>query len=396
MATEEEQQAGQQKEQQKEQQTGNRKPPDRAAMLASLQDELDGVTLYLALAELEQSPQLAEVYRRLAAVEKRHAERWREQLAAAGAAVPDYKPAWRTRMLIRLARRFGIGFVLPTITAREQIDAGKYKEVAGASGMSGDEMSHARLLGQVTRSLPGGLEGSAIAQMEGRHKAGGGNALRAAVLGANDGLVSNMSLVMGVAGAALANNQILVTGLAGLLAGACSMALGEWLSVQSSRELYEKQIGIERAEIEANPQEEAAELALIYQSRGIDEAQARELAQRILSDQSSALDTLVREELGIDPQELGGSAWEAAITSFLLFSLGAIIPVLPFMWLSGMAAVVTSLVLSTIGLFAIGAGITLFTGRGLLFSGGRQVLFGLAAAAITYAIGHVIGVSIGG
>ena len=371
-------------------------PADTKQMLASLQDERDGVALYTALAELEKSPQLAEVYRRLAAVEGRHAERWQSQLAAAGVVIPPYKPSWRTATLIWLARRFGVGFVLPSVTAREQADAGKYQGIGGAADMSGDEISHARMLNQVTRSLPGGLEGSAIAQMEGRHKAGGGNALRAAVLGANDGLVSNMSLVMGVAGASLANNQILVTGLAGLLAGACSMALGEWLSVQSSRELYEKQIAIERAEIEADPQEEAAELALIYQSRGIDEAKARELADRIVSDRSGALETLSREELGIDPAELGGSAWEAAITSFLLFSIGAIIPVLPFFVLTGMAAVIVSLVLSTIGLFAIGAGITLFTGRGLLFSGGRQVLFGLAAAGITYAIGHLIGVSIGG
>lgn len=377
-------------------QTPGASPADSKQMLASLQDERDGVTLYSALAELEKSPQLAEVYRRLAAVEGRHAERWQAQLAAAGIAVPPYNTSWRTGTLVWLARRFGVGFVLPTVTAREQADAGKYQGIAGAADMSGDEISHARMLNQVTRSLPGGLEGSAIAQMEGRHKAGGGNALRAAVLGANDGLVSNMSLVMGVAGASLANNQILVTGLAGLLAGACSMALGEWLSVQSSRELYEKQIAIERAEIEADPQEEAAELALIYQSRGIAEAQARELAERIVSDRSSALETLSREELGIDPAELGGSAWEAAITSFLLFSIGAIIPVLPFFVLSGMTAVIVSLVLSTIGLFAIGAGITLFTGRGLLFSGGRQVLFGLAAAGITYAIGHLIGVSIGG
>ncbi len=263
-------------------------------MLASLQDERDGVTLYSALADLEKSPQMAEVYRRLAAVEGRHAERWQAQLTAAGVTLPPYQPSWRTRMLVWLAQRFGVGFVLPTIASREQIDAGKYQSIAGAADMSGDEISHARLLGQVTQSLPGGLEGSAIAQMEGRHKAGGGNALRAAVLGANDGLVSNMSLVMGVAGASLANNQILVTGLAGLLAGACSMALGEWLSVQSSRELYEKQIAIERAEIEADPQEEAEELALIYQSRGIEEAQALELAQRIVGDQKNALDTLAR------------------------------------------------------------------------------------------------------
>jgi VIT1/CCC1 family predicted Fe2+/Mn2+ transporter len=371
-------------------------PPDTKAMLASLQDELDGATLYSALAQLEASTQLAEVYRRLAQAEGRHAEHWQAELLAAGVSVPTYRPGWRTQMLVWLARRFGAGFVLPSITAREQADAGKYNDVAGASAMGRDEATHARLLSHVTRSLPGGLEGSAIAQMEGRHKAGGGNALRAAVLGANDGLVSNMSLVMGVAGASLANSQILITGLAGLLAGACSMALGEWLSVQSARELYEKQIAIEAAEIEANPQEEVEELALIYQSRGIDEAQARSLADRIMGDRSNALETLTREELGIDPDELGGSASEAAITSFVLFAVGAIIPVLPFFLWGGALAVTISLLLSTLGLFAIGAGITLFTGRGLLFSGGRQVLFGLAAAAITYGIGYVIGVSIGG
>lgn len=369
---------------------------DTKKMAAHLQDELDGVTLYTALAELEKDASLAEVYRRLAAVEQRHADAWTAQLRNAGVTIPDYKPSWRTRTMIWLARRFGVAFVLPSIGAREQVDAGKYQKEPGAEAMSGDEYSHARTLSEVTGSLSGGLEGSSIAQLEGRHRAGGGNALRAAVLGANDGLVSNMSLVMGVAGAAMANSAILVTGLAGLLAGACSMALGEWLSVQSSRELYKKQIEIETAEITANPQEEAEELALIYQSRGLDAARAKETAERIMHDRSGAIEALAREELGIDPKELGGSAWEAAITSFILFSIGAIIPVIPFIFMSGTTAVIISLVLSTIGLFAIGAGITLFTGRGLLFSGGRQVLFGLAAAAITYAIGRLIGGSIGG
>jgi vacuolar iron transporter family protein len=363
---------------------------------AHLQDELDGVTLYTALADLEKNESLAEVYRRLAAVEQRHADAWMAQLRSTGVTVPDYKPSWRTRTMVWLAKRFGVEFVLPSIGAREQVDAGKYQKEPGAEAMSSDEYSHARTLSEVTGTLSGGLEGSSIAQLEGRHRAGGGNALRAAVLGANDGLVSNMSLVMGVAGAEMANSAILVTGLAGLLAGACSMALGEWLSVQSSRELYKKQIEIESAEIAANPQEEAEELALIYQSRGLDAARAKETAERIMSDRSGAIEALAREELGIDPKELGGSAWEAAITSFILFSIGAIIPVIPFMFASGTTAVIISLVLSTIGLFAIGAGITLFTGRGLLFSGGRQVLFGLAAAAITYAIGRLIGVSIGG
>jgi VIT1/CCC1 family predicted Fe2+/Mn2+ transporter len=227
-------------------------------------------------------------------------------------------------------------------------------------------------------------------------RAMGGNALRASVLGANDGLVSNLSLVMGVAGAQLTNTTILVTGIAGLLAGASSMALGEWLSVQSSRELYQRQIGIEAREIEEAPEDEEEELALIYRSKGLPEAQARELAHHLMANKESALDTLVREELGVDPKELGGSAWEAAGMSFLLFSIGAIIPVMPFMLLSGVAAVIASLALSALGLFGIGAGITLMTGRSVLFSGTRQVAFGMAAAALTFGIGRLIGVTVAG
>jgi VIT1/CCC1 family predicted Fe2+/Mn2+ transporter len=363
--------------------------------LVHLQDERDGVALYQTLSEVEQNPKLAEVYRRLAAVEQQHAESWVRQLQAAGVAIPAFKPSWRTRVLTWLARRFGAAAVLPSVASLEQVDAHKYGQ-DGEPGLAHEERSHSRLLQHITQPLQGGLEGGALAQLEGRHRAGGGNALRAAVLGANDGLVSNMSLVMGVAGAALSGSVILVTGLAGLLAGAFSMALGEWLSVQSSRELYERQIAIEKEEIIANPAEEEEELALIYQARGLEEAESRALAKRILADEGSALETLAREELGIDPSELGGSAWEAAITSFILFAMGAVIPVAPFALLEGTPAIAVSLFLSTLGLFAIGAGITLFTGRSVLFSGVRQVLFGLAAAAITFLIGHLIGVSIAG
>ena len=240
------------------------------------------------------------------------------------------------------------------------------------------------------------MEGSALAQLEGRHRSAGGNALRAAVLGANDGLVSNLSLVMGVAGADLAGQSILVTGLAGLLAGAASMALGEWISVQSSRELYQKQIETERSEIEQMPDEEIEELKLIYQARGLEEKEARRMAEQIMSNKETALDSLVRDELGVDPKELGGSAWEAAITSFFLFALGAIIPVYPFIFLSGTPAVIVSLISSAVGLFLIGTIITLFTGRSVLYSGTRQVLFGLGAAAVTFLVGKVLGVSIAG
>jgi VIT1/CCC1 family predicted Fe2+/Mn2+ transporter len=271
-----------------------------------------------------------------------------------------------------------------------------YSQPVGDAGMAATEQSHARLLRTIQQSGRGGMEGGLLAQLEGRHRTAGGNALRAAVLGANDGLVSNFSLVMGVAGAEVATQTILLTGIAGLLAGAISMALGEWISVQSSRELYEKQIRTEQREILQAPEEEAEELALIYQARGLDESSARQLAGQIMSNQETALNALVRDELGIDPKELGGSAWEAAITSFLLFAIGAIIPVVPYFFIGGLGAVLVSAVLSAIGLFMIGAAITLFTGRSVLYSGVRQMIFGLTAAAVTYLIGRLIGVNLGG
>lgn len=362
----------------------------------NLQKEVDGAALYSVLAQKETRPLMQMVYQRLADSEKRHAQFWREKLADAG--IPDFspQPTWRARTLIWLARRFGPQFVLPTVTGHENADSGAYasQPEAEAAAMSAEEQSHARLLSAASGG--GGVPGSIVAETEGRHRSAGGNALRAAVLGANDGLVSNLSLVMGVAGAELSGQSILITGLAGLLAGAGSMALGEWLSVQSSRELYERQIGIEKEELEANPEEEIEELSLIYQAKGLPEARARELSRSLLANKTTALDTLAREELGIDPNELGGSAWEAAFTSFILFAVGAIIPVIPFIFLSGMTAVYVSIVISALGLFGIGAAITLMTGRSVWYSGMRQVLFGLVAAGLTYGIGRLIGVSLSG
>jgi VIT1/CCC1 family predicted Fe2+/Mn2+ transporter len=201
---------------------------------------------------------------------------------------------------------------------------------------------------------------------------------------------------MGVAGAALNATAILITGLAGLLAGAGSMAMGEWLSVQSSRELYQRQIDIEAAELAEVPEEEAEELALIYEAKGLSKDQAEQLAERLVADEATALDTLAREELGIDPEELGGSAWEAAGASFILFALGAIVPVIPFFAFTGITAVGASLLLSAVALFVVGAAITVLTGRSVLYSGTRQVVIGLAAAGLTYGVGTLIGVSIAG
>lgn len=372
---------------------------DARRFRANLQGEIDSIATYAALAGMATQPEIAEVYRRLAGEERRHADLWRTRLRETGtdpATFPD-RPGWRTRLLIVLARRFGPGLILPTLMEQEEADSGMYdnQPEATAAGLPGAERSHARVFAALAGSPRGALEGSAVAKLEGRRHRGGGNALRAAVLGANDGLVSNASLVMGVAGANLAASSILLTGLSGLLAGSLSMALGEWLSVQSARELNRNQIGLEAEELAAFPEEEATELELIYRAKGVPADEAKMMVARMISDRSSALDTLAREELGIDPEELGGSAWEAAITSFVLFSVGAIFPVAPYFALSGWTAVAVSVSLSVIALFVLGALITLMTDRNAWFSGGRQVVIGIAAAAITFVVGKLIGTAIG-
>lgn len=364
---------------------------------ANLNAERESATLYLSLAEAERTPELAAIYRSLAETEQRHAAFWEARLRQAGDVVPEYKPSWRTRALRWMARHWGAGAVLPVATAMEGEGTQSYLSQPETSGtpMAAEERSHARVLRAVRSATPGGVSGAVLGRLEGRHRGAGGNALRAAVLGASDGLTSNLSLVMGVAGAALTSRAILLTGLAGLLAGALSMAIGEWLSVQSARELAQRQIAIEREELAAAPEEEQQELALIFQAKGIDEVAAHELAQGVMAQEGSALDTLVREELGIDPEELGGSAIQAAVTSFLLFAAGALVPVLPYGFMSGLGAVAVSLALSVLGLFTIGLGITLTTGTPVLKAGGRQILFGLAAAAITFGLGRLVGGGLG-
>jgi len=369
---------------------------DASRYRANLRGEVDSASLYRTLAEAESDPHLAEVYRRLAAVEEAHAEFWKKQLGRVGARVGRLELGWRTRALSWLARRFGPQFVLPTVSSLEQRDSAQYdnQTEAVAGGLPSAERSHNRIVQAVVESVPGGLSGGALARLEGRHRMGG-NALRAAVLGANDGLVSNLSLVMGVAGASAASTTILLTGLAGLVAGACSMAMGEWLSVTSSRELNQRQIDIEADELKRMPEEEKEEMTLIYQAKGLDESQARALADRLMANKETAIDTLVREELGIDPAELGGSPWTAAASSFCLFAAGAIFPVAPFFWLGGTPALLASLALSGLALVLIGAGTSLFTGRNFLLSASRQLLIGYAAAGITYGVARLVGVTIG-
>jgi VIT1/CCC1 family predicted Fe2+/Mn2+ transporter len=365
--------------------------------LANLEGERDAVFLYGRLAESEANPNLAELYRRLAETEVKHAAFWEGKLAEAGAPVPPFRPSLATRIKARFASRYGAQSVVGSMAKVERAAAGSYDGQAEAErvGMPSEERSHARIFGILARESSG-LAGGELARFEGRHRAGG-NALRAGTLGANDGLLSVYSLVMGVAGAGVGKGGVLVTGIAGLLAGALSMALGEWISVQSSRELFERQIGVERQELAESPEEETEELALIYRAKGLDPDQAQAAAKRIVSGGGEvALDTLAREELGIDKEELGGSAWEAAFTSFGLFSLGALFPVLPFVFWSGTVGIAASTAASVAGLFAIGALTTAMTGGNPFLRGLRHVAIGLAAAAATFGIGRLIGARLGG
>ena len=364
--------------------------------LQNWQSEVDSAAQYHALAEAEESGQLSQVYKNMAQVEEKHIDFWEGLLKKASVTIPERRPSWRSRVLMWLAKRFGPQLVVGTIAEQEKAGGSLYtrqKETQGTS-MTAEEHWHMKVLKQIQKTNEPGAQGSLLARIEGRHKTVGGNTLRAAVLGANDGLCSNMSLVMGVAGASVNNHTLLVTGLAGLLAGACSMALGEWISVTSSRELAEREIQIETDEFENNPEGEKEELKLIYEAKGLDETQAENLARHMVSDRARAIEALTREELGIDPDDIVGSAGKAALSSFLLFAVGAVIPVVPFLFLSGQTALIVSVMFSAIGLFAFGAIITVFTGRPVYISGVRQMLLGLLAAAVTYSLGHWLGISV--
>jgi VIT1/CCC1 family predicted Fe2+/Mn2+ transporter len=361
---------------------------------SSIQTEIDAAYLYGKLADHEDDAVIARIFRQMSEIEQGHAHAFAKRQGIDPAQLPG--PSWRARTLDRIGRIFGYDTVLGTLmdTEKSLSNAVVRTKRQLNEPVTGNEANHVRILRSILEKEER-VSGTQLSRFEKRHRTVGGNAIRAAVLGGNDGLVSNFSLVMGVAGASGNEQTVLVTGLAGLLAGALSMALGEWISVKSSQELYEQQMALEMEEIQANPEGEKKELTLIYMAKGIPDDQARELAEKTMQDTTHAHDVLVREELGINAEELKGSAMEAAISSFVLFAIGAIIPVLPFFFFKGDASVLLSVAFSTAGLFLIGAAITLFTGRSVWKSGMRQVLFGLAAAAITFGIGKLIGVSVG-
>ncbi len=344
--------------------------------LESWNEEQRAVYLYRACADAERGTSHGELFTRLAGEAEAQAAIWRAQLTARGAdAPPPFVADARTRLVARLVELFGPRRMRPVLAAMK---------VRGMSIYSS--------------GAPAQVEGHAAPQMAGRierrHRglAGGGN-LRAAVFGLSDGLVSNASLIFGVAGAGASTGVVVLSGVAGLAAGAFAMAAGEYVSVQSQRELFEYQIGLERDELDQYPEAEAQELALIYAAKGLPRRQAEQVAKKIVADPAHALDTLAREELGLNPDELG-SPIGAALTSWCAFALGALVPLAPFI-LHARQALFASIVAAATGLFVVGAILSLFTGRRAWWSGARLMALGACAGAFTFLIGRLFGVAVG-
>jgi vacuolar iron transporter family protein len=369
--------------------SSNRSEEELARFEQFWRDERAAAALYRDLAQLAGGAR-AELFAELAQVEERHADHWAALLRAEGRQLTDAPRPWRHRVLLFAARRFGIDRIMPAVIRAEAEERDRYRKTAAAPpGMAEEEAGHGRALALVA----GTSVGAGLAMADARHRTTAGGSLRAAVFGANDGLVSNFALIMGVAGGTGDPGVIVLAGVAGLVAGAGSMAAGEWVSVRSQRELYEREIAVERWELQEFPDDERRELELIYQAKGLDADAARQVVDRIMADPTVALDTLVREELGLNPDDLG-SPWGAALSSFFAFAAGAVIPLIPFLFASGHTALLAAAVLSAAALAGVGGIISVFTGRPAWRSGLRMVAIGGGAALVTYLIGSLVGVTL--
>lgn len=358
-----------------------------------LAGERDAAALYGRLADAE-TGERQEIFRELAETELRHAAHWTAKLESAGAEVPaPGQPSLRTRLLGAAAGRLSVQTVLPLIERAERADAGVYDDEPDAlPAMAADERAHARAISRLvgSRDDDGSDPVRHIARRERWHRGDRSGALRAGVFGVSDGLVSNTALVMGFAGSGVSHGATLLAGVAGLLAGSFSMAAGEYISMSSQREMFQREIALEQAELEEKPEEERAELVLIYRAKGLAKPDAERLADKIMADRGVALDTLAREELGLDPSQLG-SPWRAAASSLLAFAAGAFVVVLPYLIGSGTAALVAAVVLALAAMFGVGATIGALNGRSAVRMGLRQMAVGAVAAGVTFGVGHLIG-----
>lgn len=329
-------------------------------------EEKTAAFLTRAVATAERDPMKRQLFEKLAAESEEQAE----IIARGVEGARSFSPGLRARIVKALLGVFG---------PRQMKSALAAVKVRGLSVYSGKMRPGMHAMPTTTEEIGA------------RHRGAGGGSLRAAVFGVNDGLVSNTSLVMGMAGAAVSNEVVFVTGVAGLLAGAFSMAAGEFISMRTQREMFEHQIAQEKEELSLYPEEEAGELALIYEARGLPIEEARTMAKTLIADPKTALDTLAREELGLNPDDLG-SATGAALWSFLAFSAGAFLPLIPFLLGAAMPVPVAA-VIAALALFAVGATMSLFSGRNALFGGIRMLAIGALAGAATFAIGSLFGVA---
>jgi VIT1/CCC1 family predicted Fe2+/Mn2+ transporter len=342
--------------------------------LESWTEEQRSAYLYRACALAEAGTVRSELFRRLAGEAEAQSAIWRAQLTARGHPAPGpFVPDLRARFVATLVRVLGPKPLKGVLAAMKVRGMAVY-----GAGVAND---------------PGHGAPAAAGGVEHRHRglAGGGN-LRAGVFGVSDGLVSNACLILGVAGASTDPHVVVLTGVAGLAAGAFAMAAGEFVSVQSQRELFEYQIGLEREELRQYPEAEAQELALIYAAKGLPKKEALRVAQKLVADPDHALDTLAREELGLNPGELG-SPWGAAASSFAAFAAGALLPLLPFLLAPGPRALYWAVGVTAIALFGVGATLSLFTGRSAWMSGARMLALGALAGAVTFGIGRLFGVA---
>ena len=344
--------------------------------------------MYRAMAEIDKDSGRADIFRRLVDAEIRHASRWAERLGMDPSELEPRSGGLRLKVIQLAARVVGTGRVVPWLVRGETREIQAYASDPEARDLVAEEKRHARILTEMA------VGDDPLAIVRGESGVfGGGGTLRAAVLGVNDGLVSNFSLVMGVAGGTSNTDFVLLAGVAGLLAGAFSMAAGEYVSMRSQRDVYEHQIQMEAAELAEWPEEEEEELVLIYQAKGFEEADAQSIAKHIMARPQVALETMVREELGLDPMQLG-SPWRAAISSFVSFVAGALVPILPYVLHLGDLAFGLSAGLSAGALALVGGTLAATTGRSVAWGGLRMLLAGGAAAAVTYGIGRLIGVSV--
>jgi VIT1/CCC1 family predicted Fe2+/Mn2+ transporter len=338
----------------------------------SLYGELTSAYLYRVIAAREHDARRKHLFEELARDAESQATHWRDALVAGGVTPAPFRPTVRARLVAWLVERLGPRRLTHALAAMKVRGMSVYREGARAPRGPGSLPSEHDEIGE----RHGGL--------------GEGGSLRAAVFGVNDGLVSNAGLILGVAGAGAANGTVLLAGVAGLLAGAFSMAAGEYVSMRSQREMYEHQIALEKAELDAYPEEEAEELALIFEARGVPLEEARRHAAQLIADPQNALDTLTREELGLNPDDLGSPSG-AALSSFVAFAIGGVVPLAPFAFAPASFALIASILAAAAGLFLAGAATSLFTGRAALAGGARMLAIGAGAGVVTYSIGALLG-----